>query len=494
MPTGLPVFGRQISRQFTGFTWLTASVSSELQGRCCGTLPILSNVDIAWEWGELKDPNNKKHVTYRLCAKSIHGGINRLKEHLLQIRGNVTSCPKATIEIMKKFRESMSSKKLKRAMKDRIDSFFEKGDDDDDNDDGGGENVGKEDDDVVEIDHEKDGDPPKASGSKSDATNKKKVGGGASKKLKAASNVRGPLDAMLKTDVDKTKQATLDKNNPIKEKLKLEAWRAIVEWITEAGIAFNAIRCPSFPNMIHKIGEYGRAMPPPSYHQIYSTCGEPKARIEPAYLLGSAKNSERRAPQRPDLVHDACRQALLRLDLGSSLAHAGFYLNPSIFYTIPQKDLDKASKYKEIKYGLYSAIDKLLLNPIEHDQAMLDLKYYGDAMGMFGSPSAKRHRDKLQPFEEEARDFVREGDDLTWTQVREALGATEARPSTRKRKQISTDSIPRFSLFDESDEDDRFDIEVEEGNIGKRNDGNDGRGKKKMTYGNGEDDDPNMLS
>ncbi|OVA19676.1 zinc finger protein [Macleaya cordata] len=396
-----------------------ASSEASNTNEVCGTLPILSNVDIAWEWGELKDPNNKKHVTCRLCAKSMHGGINRLKEHLLQIRGNVTSCPKATIEIMKKLRESMSSKKLKRAMKDKIDSFFEKGDDDD-NDDGGGDNVGEEDDDVVEVDHKKDGDPPKASGSKSDATSKKKVGGGASKKLKAASNVRGPLDAMLKTDVDKTKQATLDKNNPIKEKLKLEAWRAIVEWITEAGIAFNAIRCPSFPNMIHKIGEYGRAMPPPSYHQ--------------------------------------------------------------------------ASKYKEIKYGIYSAIDKLFLDPIEHDQAMLDLKYYGDAMGMFGSPSAKRHRDKLQPFEEEARDFVREGDDLTWTQVREALGATEAGPSTRKRKQTSTDSIPRFSLLDESDEDDGFDIEVEEGNVGKRNDGNDGRGKKKMTDGNVEDDYPNMLS
>ncbi|OVA14667.1 hypothetical protein BVC80_1817g1 [Macleaya cordata] len=45
-------------------------------------------------------------------------------------------------------------------------------------------------------------------------------------------------------------------------------------------------------------------------------------------------------------------------------------------------------------------------------------------------------------------DFVRDGDDLTWTQVREAREPIEVGPRTRSRKQRS-----EYSLVDEREED-----------------------------------------
>ncbi|PWA51860.1 zinc finger protein [Artemisia annua] len=47
------------------------------------------------------------------------------------------------------------------------------------------------------------------------------------RKTVGASNVRGPLDSILKTDHGKTNQSTLDKNNPIKQKLKMVAWKKL---------------------------------------------------------------------------------------------------------------------------------------------------------------------------------------------------------------------------------------------------------------------------
>ncbi|KAF9604388.1 hypothetical protein IFM89_006397 [Coptis chinensis] len=153
--------------------------------------------DMAWEWGECRDPNNKKFVWYTLCDKRISGGINRLKEHLVHKKGNVTSC-------------------LKRQ---------------------------DEDDDVVE-----EQDICSGGGNRNQSIS---IG-----RRKAIDNVRGPLDQLLTTD--NMKQSTLDKNNPQKQVLKKKAWLCITKWAYEVGLPFNAVRPPNFTKMIHAIGEYGR--------------------------------------------------------------------------------------------------------------------------------------------------------------------------------------------------------------------------------------------
>ncbi|PWA87390.1 zinc finger protein [Artemisia annua] len=73
------------------------------------------------------------------------------------------------------------------------------------------------------------------------------------------SNVRGPLDSILKSDHQKTSQTTLDKNNPIKQKLKMVAWKKIATWAYAVGLPFNAVRDESFQDMINAIGDYGRS-------------------------------------------------------------------------------------------------------------------------------------------------------------------------------------------------------------------------------------------
>lgn len=80
------------------------------------------------------------------------------------------------------------------------------------------------------------------------------------KKFVGASDVRGPIDNMLRTDYGKTKQSTLDRNNPIKENLKMNAWDKFAIWAYSVSLPFNAVRDEGFQDMINAIGEYGRGI------------------------------------------------------------------------------------------------------------------------------------------------------------------------------------------------------------------------------------------
>ncbi|OVA19995.1 hypothetical protein BVC80_1667g24 [Macleaya cordata] len=89
--------------------------------------------------------------------------------------------------------------------------------------------------------------------------------------------------------------------------------------------------------------------------------------------------------------------------------------------------MDMGMKYKDIKFGLYKAINRLVPNEVEHDQVKLELRNYVNATG--------------------------EGDDLTWAQVREVREPIDEGPRTRSRNQQS-DTLPRYNLIDEPEGDD----------------------------------------
>ncbi|XP_023753458.2 uncharacterized protein LOC111901831 [Lactuca sativa] len=91
------------------------------------------------------------------------------------------------------------------------------------------------------------------------------------RKFVSSSNVRGPIDDVYKPDHGKGKQTTLNKNNPIKEKLKKVARKKIAVWAYSVGLPFNAVRDEGFQDAINAIGEYGRGMPAPSYHNMRVT-------------------------------------------------------------------------------------------------------------------------------------------------------------------------------------------------------------------------------
>ncbi|XP_058004191.1 uncharacterized protein LOC131180729 [Hevea brasiliensis] len=63
------------------------------------------------------------------------------------------------------------------------------------------------------------------------------------------------------------RQTTIDENSPAKKELRERACVAIARWMYDVGIAFNAVNYDSFGEMIRAIGNYGKEMKPPSFHE-----------------------------------------------------------------------------------------------------------------------------------------------------------------------------------------------------------------------------------
>ncbi|GKE28674.1 zinc finger, CCHC-type containing protein, partial [Tanacetum coccineum] len=159
----------------------------------------------------------------------MSGGITRLKQHLTHTKGDVTCCSKVTTDITKRVLASMHEKeKITKEKKRNIEILRS-------------ENTL----DLLEDE---------------DADDEVQVMGNVSKKRKSvsASNVCDPLDSILKIDHGKSKQSTLDKNNPIKQNLKMVAWKKIATWAYTVSLPFNVVCDESFQDMIYSIGEYGR--------------------------------------------------------------------------------------------------------------------------------------------------------------------------------------------------------------------------------------------
>ncbi|XP_026436559.1 uncharacterized protein LOC113334542 [Papaver somniferum] len=157
------------------------------------------------------------------------GGITRLKEHITQIRRNVSSCLKASAEVINEIRLADNIKKLKKSHRDDVDAMYRRTKSDEKSE----ADTDDEDLDVQEV--EKVSNVGSASGSQEVFQSQRK------RKFKRQSNCRGPIDSLIQT---------------------------YQPWMTENSISFNTVRCPSFQEMIYAIGEYGKAMPAPSYHQI----------------------------------------------------------------------------------------------------------------------------------------------------------------------------------------------------------------------------------
>ncbi|KAL4196213.1 hypothetical protein AMTRI_Chr04g182210 [Amborella trichopoda] len=48
----------------------------------------------SWKYGYNRDPNNKNYIRCNFCEKDTKWGINRFKEHLAGIKGDVAPCKK----------------------------------------------------------------------------------------------------------------------------------------------------------------------------------------------------------------------------------------------------------------------------------------------------------------------------------------------------------------------------------------------------------------
>lgn len=199
------------------------------------TPPFPNSKDPTWKYTGCKDPSQPMKVFCKLCNKAYSGGINRAKEHLSHTPGNIVGCSKATMEIIHEIRGFMKEKKEKKNEKKRLNSVFEGHDRflDDERE----EEVR-----ILEGEDDENDDMVPSRG----------------RKRKLVDTQRGPMDAHCRKDLSKMKQSQLEQSNKYKEQEKLEAWKAYEIWAIEAGIAFNAVRFPSFQTFIYAVGKYGR--------------------------------------------------------------------------------------------------------------------------------------------------------------------------------------------------------------------------------------------
>ena len=67
--------------------------------------------DIGWDFAVCPDPTNTDKVKCTLCGKNMSGGVTRMKQHIAQITGQVTSCPKATKDDQLRCRDAINGVK-----------------------------------------------------------------------------------------------------------------------------------------------------------------------------------------------------------------------------------------------------------------------------------------------------------------------------------------------------------------------------------------------
>nr|GEX85870.1 hypothetical protein CTI12_AA269330 [Tanacetum cinerariifolium]GEY00486.1 hypothetical protein CTI12_AA269330 [Tanacetum cinerariifolium] len=360
----------------------------------------------------------------------MSGGITRLKQHLTYTKGDVTGCSKVTIDITKGVLSSMHKKENITMEKKRNIEILRS---------------------INTIDLSED----------EDADDEVQVRGMKQKSV-GVSNVCGPLDSILKIDHGKTKQSTLDKNNPIKQNLKMVAWKKIATWAYSVGLPFNVIRDEKFQDMIYAIGEYRRGMPASGYHNLRVTllkdaledmkkfvgsfrpqwqkyrCSimsdfwtDGKGRCLINFLVNCptctiflksidaskhVKDAQLIMKMINEVIENIGGENILHfiIDNGSNFKAAGAILeeqHPMLFWTpcaahsgcflilaLFHGENLKVDTNNEILTDLYVAIDRLVPDPNENDSVREELNMYIDSGGQFRSDFVKRTRTKFAPY------------------------------------------------------------------------------------------------
>lgn len=103
----------------------------------CTPLRSLGYVDPGWEHCVAQDERKKK-VKCNYCEKIVSGGINRFKQHLARIPGEVAPCKHAPEEVYLKIKDNMkwhrTGRKQKRGDVNDVSSFYAQSDSEDEED------------------------------------------------------------------------------------------------------------------------------------------------------------------------------------------------------------------------------------------------------------------------------------------------------------------------------------------------------------------------
>ncbi|XP_059670853.1 uncharacterized protein LOC132316389 [Cornus florida] len=178
-------------------------------------------LDPGWEHG-VEDGTSKK-VKCRYCNTSHSGGIYRHKHHLAGTHLNVEPCPQVPEEVRTQFQKILQAHS-EESQKKKKQNLYDVDIDDDDSE-------------CIALEQSK----------------KRKQG--------------GAMDGFVTKN--SSRQTTL--NEKFKKEERDAVCQIIARFFYTSAIPFNCVNNPIFPLMIKRIGEYGRGLNPPSYHEIRET-------------------------------------------------------------------------------------------------------------------------------------------------------------------------------------------------------------------------------
>ncbi|KAI9123328.1 hypothetical protein K1719_006217 [Acacia pycnantha] len=218
-------------------------------------LRSLGYVDPGWEHGTAQDERKKK-VKCNYCEKIVSGGINRFKQHLARIPGEVAPCKHAPEEVYLKIKENMkwhrTGKRHRRPEAKDFPDFYSKSDNEEEEDDQVDDalhHMSKET--LVDVD--------------------KRLSKDLRKNFKGLSPSRGPEPVLRRSRLDSVylkmpKNQTPQSYKPLKvktcptKKSRKEVISTICKFFYHAGVPLQAANSIYFHKMLEVVGQYGQGL------------------------------------------------------------------------------------------------------------------------------------------------------------------------------------------------------------------------------------------
>ncbi|KAK8654424.1 hypothetical protein V6N13_128392 [Hibiscus sabdariffa] len=228
-------------------------------------LRSLGYIDPGWEHCVAQD-EKKRRVKCNYCEKIISGGINRFKQHLARIPGEVAYCEKAPEEVYLNIKENMkwhrTGRKHQKPDTKEISTFYLHSD----NEDEGGEEEGylqSMSKDLLVIDDKvSDNDVRNNVRGRSPGSS----GNGAEPLLK-----KSRLDSVFLKSLKRQTSAHYKQSRArigFENKAHREVISAICKFFYHAGIPSDAANSPYFNKMLELVGQYGQGLQGPSSRLI----------------------------------------------------------------------------------------------------------------------------------------------------------------------------------------------------------------------------------
>lgn len=229
-------------------------------------LRSLGYVDPGWEHGVPQDERKKK-VKCNYCEKIVSGGINRFKQHIARIPGEVAPCKNAPEEVYLRIKENMkwhrTGRRHRRPHTKELSAFYINSSDNEDDED---EYEDLEEEAVQNMSNEKllIGDNNRV-----DRDSRRHFRRALCASVSEPLPKRSKFDAFEATPKALVLQSPSGKTKARSNKKPLkEVMSAICKFFYHAGVPPHAVNSPYFHKMLELVGQYGQNFVGPSSHMI----------------------------------------------------------------------------------------------------------------------------------------------------------------------------------------------------------------------------------